>query len=334
MRRLVLFLGVVGVLFASAAAFDWWVDPFGQVWKPGVLAEARAGDCLVSQELIGDRYWSFKRDVFFHRPTRSFVVGSSRVLKLAARPGEDGFANLGYPGTAPETILRLFRSLPARPVQTVYLGVEAFWFNANYRLPNTNPSRWRVLEYLLARKTFTRAVTLSHESAQLPRRRWRHDEIGGRCVLDRFTATITWRADGSRVWGWELDPGKYPPFAGGAYSGDLAAWRNGYYADWSRLDAGRIRALAAALDLAKARGWHVVGFAPPEPAQALPVLGRLGPWRRFRESIPQLFTARGFRWVDTESGARLGCRRADFPDLFHTNARCSELLRRALTAAG
>ena len=334
MRRLVLFLAVVGVLLAAAAAFDWWGDPFGEVWKPDVLAAARRDRCLVSEELIGSRYWSFKRDVFFHRPTRTFVVGSSRVLKLTG--GGPGFSNLGYPGTAPETVRRLFRSLPARPVQTVYLGVEAFWFNRRYALPTTDLSTYKELEYLLARSTFTHAVNLSTQSAQLPWSRWRRDRLGPACVLDRFNPAIAWRLDGSRVWGWELDPQRFAKFGGGAFGGDLQAWRNGYYADWRRLDPGRVRALAQALALARGRGWRVVGFAPPEPPGALHVLGtdpRLAPlWRAYRRLMPALFGRYGFRWLDTVDGAKLGCRPADFPDRFDTDARCSARLFARLRA--
>ena len=326
MRRLVLFLALVVVLLAAGAAFDWWVDPFGEVWKPDVFAAARKHHCLVSQELVGSRYYDFKRDVFFHRPTRTFVVGSSRVLKLAARPGEDSFSNLGYPGTAPETILRLFRSLPAKPAQTVYVGVEAFWFNTRYALPATDLSWYRELEYLLSRHTFARAVSLSHQSAQLPWRRWRQVEFANRCVLTRFNFSILWRTDGSRIWGWELDPSQ-PRFSGGAFHGNLATWRNGYYADWA-WDEHRVHVLEQALDVAKRRGWHVVGFAPPEPSSALTELQRLPNWSTFETRIPQLFTARGFTWAKPVT-----CPTSWFPDLFHSDARCALRIRRALTAA-
>lgn len=330
MRRLVLFLAIPLVLLTGAAAFSWWVDPFGLVWKPAVMDDARRSGCLVSQELIGPRYWSFKHDVFANRPTREFVVGSSRVLKIASN-GDASFANLGYPGTSPNTILRLFRSLPAKPAQTVYVGVEAFWFNANYVEPETNPGRFQVLEYLLSRRTFTRAVTKTRESATLPWQRWRRSALGRRCVLDQFNPSIAWRVDGSRVWGWELDPRRFPKFGGGEFTGDLTTWRNGYYADWRRLDAGRMRDLVAALDLARERGWRVVGFAPPEPAEARRVLERdprVAPrWAMFESVVPQLFRQRGFRWVNTVA---LPCPSSEFPDLFHTDARCSNRLHAAL----
>lgn len=334
MRRLVLFLALTVVLLAAAAAFDWWVDPFGQVWKPDVLAAARKQNCLVSEELIGSRYWSFKRDVFFHRPTRDFVVGSSRVLKMS---GGSHFSNLGYPGSSPETILRLFESLPAKPTQTVLLGVEGFWFNSQYRLPTTDLSTYKELEYLLARSTFTNAVHLVDLTHDLLTHRWFRGDLGGRCVLDRFLPSLAWRTDGSRVWGWELDPARFPKFHGGAFTGDLRTWRNGYFADWTALDQSRIRALEQALALARARHWTVIGFPPPEPPHALHVLEtdpRLAPqWNAYLRLMPQLFRRYGFKWENTADGAALGCTPSDFPDLFHSDARCSRLLVRKLASA-
>lgn len=334
MRRLVVFLGITIALLTAAAAFDWWVDPFAEVWKPDVLAAARAQNCLVSGELIGSRYWSFKRDVFFHRPTREFVVGSSRVLKMAARPGESTYSNLGYPGTAPETILALFRSLPAKPVQTVQIGVEAFWFNSRYTLPETNISTYHVLEYLLARGTVKQAYDIVRARTWLLTNRYQRETIAGRCVFDRFNPAILWRTDGSRVWGWELDPKRFPKFHGGVFNGNLRTWRNGYYAGWHGLDEARVRVLEQALALARARGWRVIGFPPPEPPGALHELAtdpRVAPeWKAFLRLMPRLFARYGDRWVPTQDGATLGCRPTDYPDLFHSDARCSALLRTRL----
>jgi hypothetical protein len=334
MRRLVLFLALAAALLAGAAVFDWWVDPFGQIWKPDVMAAARTQGCLVSEELVGSRYWSFKRDLFFHRPTRKFVVGSSRVLKLTARRGELTFSNLGYPGSAPETVLRLFRSLPARPTQTVDLGVEAFWLNAHYALPATDLSTYKVLEYLLARSTFHASWVSVRQAKFLLTHRWKREALGPYCVLDKFYPALAWKLDGSRIWGFEVDPRRFPRFHGGAFTGNLAAWRNGYYDDWTQLDDTRLRILGQALALAQARGWTVIGFAPPEPPGALHALEtdpRLAPrWHEFLDVMPKLFARYGFAWVDTTNGSTLGCRPRDFPDAFHSDARCSARLRAEL----
>jgi hypothetical protein len=49
--------------------------------------------------------------------------------------------------------------------------------------------------------------------------------------------------------------------------------------------------------------------------------------------MPQLFHRYGFKWVNTVDGAKLGCTRSDFPDLFHSDARCSRLLVHELVSA-
>jgi hypothetical protein len=333
MRRLLIFISVVLALLAVEAAFNWWVDPFAEEWKPAAVAQARADGCLVSQELIGIRYDSFKLDIFRHRPTRTFVVGSSRVLKLAARPGERSFSNLGYPGAAPETILKLFRALPAEPRQTVYVGVEAFWFNRAYRVPVTNPSDVAIARYLLSRSAFELSWKLVRQAHYIGSSRWRETEVGRDCTIGRIYPSINWRLDGSRVWGWELDPTRFPPFGSAPFDGNLETWRNGYYADWHALDARRLQILGQALQLARDRGWRVVGFAPPEPPEMLHVLDadprvRLR-WQEFLTQMQRTFAGYGDRWI----GLGGSCASAEFPDAFHSDAACSERLRTRLDEA-
>lgn len=330
MRRLILFIGIVLVLLAAAAAFDWRVDPYGEVWKPGAISDARADGCLVSQELIGSRYLAFKLDVFHHRPTRTIVVGSSRVLKLRAHPGERSFSNLGYPGTAPETILHLFHLLPAKPRQTVYLGVEGFWFNPGFTVPDTDPSAYRVAEYLLSRSTFRTAFHLTKQADFVAFDRWHRSQLGPACVIDRLSPAIEWRVDGSRVWAWELDPKRFPPFRQVAFDGNLTAWRNGYYDAWNQLDTRRLHVLDTVLTLAQRRGWKVIGFSPPEPPAELHVLEtdpRIAPeWSAYLRAMPALFRSHGFRWA----GVPVACPERDFPDSFHSDAACSDRLRNRL----
>jgi hypothetical protein len=335
MRRLVLFLVVFAVVLASFAALTWWVDPFGQVWKPAALAAARNDGCLLSEELVGNEYYRFKLAVFRSRPTRTFVVGSSRVLKIAARPGETTFSNLGYPGTAPATILKLFRALPARPVQTVYLGVESFWFNRRYVVPDTDLSLYHLSEYLISRS----AVITSYQQFRLlpyvrPPHRWRRVALGTRCTLARGYPAINWELDGSRMWSFEVDPGRYPPIHGTPLTGhNLDVWRNGYYADWRSIDRSRVAELEDALALARARGWRVVGFAPPEPANIRRVLRtdpRIAPrWLEYLRLMPQLFHRYGDSWI----GLGVRCPGSEFPDEFHSDAECSARLRDRLDEA-
>ncbi len=339
MRRLVLFLGSIAVLLGAAAAFDWWVDPFGDIYKPGALTAAmqQRPNCLVSQELVGARYFSFKLDVFHRRPTRRFVVGSSRVLKIESRPGERSFANLGFPGTAPETILALFRALPAKPAQTVYVGVDPFWFNSSYTVPVYRPTAYDIARYLTSRATFQFAFRVVREGHFIFTHRWRRDEVGRACVIGRIFPSIAWKVDGSRVWSWELDPKAFAPFQQPAYSTDLATYRNGYYQNWTTFDQRRLRILEQALQLARQRGWHVVGFAPPEPPDYFRLL-RADPqlaarWHEFLQAVPAVFARQGFAWAGLWNGRADGCTAADFPDGFHTNAACSARVRARLDAA-
>jgi hypothetical protein len=333
MRRLIAFLAVTVVCLTAAAAFDWWVDPFGFVWKPGAVADARRHGCLISQELIGLRYPEFKLDVFRHRPTRTFVVGSSRVLKIATRRGDGTFSNLGYPGAAPGTVLSLFRNIPAKPRQTVYLGVEGFWLNRNYHVPVTNPSDYAISKYLVSRNAFHQAVDLVREAHYIGTERWHETRVGRACTIGRIFPSINWRLDGSRVWSWELDPKKYAAFSETPYTGDLVTWRNGYYLDWTQLDPRRLAVLRQALALAQARGWRVVGFAPPEPKRFLRLLDtdpRLSrQWHAYLRLMPRLFARYGGVWA----GFPAQCGDRHFPDGFHTDAACSELVHERLDEA-
>jgi hypothetical protein len=339
MRRLVLFIGVATVLLGAVAAFDWWVDPFGDIYKRGALTAAldQRPNCLVSQEIVGARYFPFKLDVFHRRPTTRFVVGSSRVLKIGAHPGERSFSNLGFPGSSPETILSLFRALPAKPAQTVYLGVDSFWFNNHYVVPVYRPSAYHLAQYLLSRATFQFAVRYVRQGHFILTDRWKREEVGRSCVIGRLYPSIAWKVDGSRVWSWELDPKVFPPFQAPPYSTDLTTYRNGYYDRWTAFDTRRVRVLEQALALARKRGWRVVGFAPPEPPGYFRLL-RADPrlaarWHEFLQVMPALFHRQGFTWAGLWDGRADGCSAADFPDGFHSNASCSARVRARLDAA-
>lgn len=338
MRRLALLVVVVLGLLGGVAALDWWVDPYGLVYKPAALREAIRDNCLVSEELIGDAYFPFKEDVFRVRPTTTFVVGSSRVLKIAARPGERTFSNLGMPGAAPENLLPLFRDLaPSGGRPTVYLGVEPFWFNDRFPAHATRLGVRDEASYLTGWPVAKATVTILRSAPYALLHRWRREPVGRRCVVGRASPAIAWNLDGSRTWSWELDPVRYPPFTRPPFTRDLTTLRNGYYAEWSSFSQRRVRLLDRALAVAQRHGWRVVGFTPPDPpryARFFATDPRVAPrWREFERSVPVLFRRRGFRWLDLRDARTVPCTAAEFPDAFHTDAACSRRIRARLDRA-
>jgi lysophospholipase L1-like esterase len=339
MARLVVFLGTAGVLLAVCAGLNWWVDPFGEFWKPAAVEDARASrpQCLVSHEVIGGEYLPFKLDVFRSRPTRTFVTGSSRVLKIGAWPGERTFANLGMPVISPEIVLKELRALPARPAQTMYLGVEAFWLNPNFKGFDVSPSFEQRARYILSRSAFDESVRIIRRAPYVLLHRWRKERVGSSCVIGRSRPALAWRLDGSRVWSFELDPSTYHP-AVDPFTTDLSRLRTGIYDNWTELSAERVRTLEQVLALARARGWRVVGFTPPDGARYLRFFASnhvIGPrWRAFARLMPRLFARYGYRWLDLRDARSIPCRQSDFVDGgYHTDAACSMRMRRRLDAA-
>ena len=340
MVRLLVFLGTAAVLLGANAALNWWVDPFGEFWKPAAVREAREDrpPCLVSHEVIGGEYLPFKLDVFRARPTRTFVVGSSRVLKIGSWPGERTFANLGMPVISPEIVLRELRDLPRdAPRQTMYLGVEAFWLNTNFRGFDVAPGFETRARYVFSRSAFQESVKTIQRAPYVLLHRWRKERVGDACVIGRSRPALAWRLDGSRVWSFELDPHTYHP-AIDPFTTDLHTLRTGIYADWTQLSQKRIHALEQVLAFAHARGWRVVGFTPPDGARYLRFFAAnplIGPrWRAFARLMPKLFARYGYRWLDFRDARSIPCRQSDFVDGgYHTDAACSMRMRARLDAA-
>ena len=339
MARLVVFLGTAAILLGALASLNWWVDPFGEFWKPSAVREAQSSQppCLVSHEVIGGEYLPFKLDVFRSRPTRAFVTGSSRVLKIGSWPGERTFANLGMPVMSPEIVLKELRALPADRKETMYLGVEAWWLNPNFKGFDVSPSFEQRARYLLSRSAFDESVRTIRRAPYVFLHRWRKEEVGSSCVIGRARPALAWRLDGSRVWSFELDPKTYHP-AIDPFTTDLSKLRTGNYDDWTELDRMRVRDLERVLALARSRGWRVVGFTPPDGDRYLrffasnPVIGPR--WREFARLMPRLFARYGYRWLDLRDARSIPCAQTDFVDGgYHTNAACSMKMRQRLDAA-
>lgn len=339
MARLLAFLGTAAVLLGAGAALNWWVDPFGEFWKPAAVQDARASrpPCLVSHELIGGEYLPFKLDVFRSRPTHTFVTGSSRVLKIGSWPGERTFANLGMPVISPEIVLRELQALPRAGPQTMYLGVESFWLNPAFKGFDVSAGFEQRARYVLSRSAFEESVRILRRAPYVFLHRWHKNQVGSACVIGRARPALAWKLDGSRVWSFELDPRTYHP-AVDPFTTDLSKLRTGIYADWTQLSTERLQALEQVLALARSRGWRVVGFTPPDGARYLrffasnPVIGPR--WRAFRRLMPTLFHRYGYQWLDFHDARSIPCRQSDFVDGgYHTNAACSMRMRKRLDAA-
>ncbi len=339
MSRLLVRLATIGALLAFAAAFNAWIDPFGSFYKPAALRDALQTDppCLVSQELVGATYFAFKEDVFRSRPTRTFVVGSSRVLKIAPHPGERSFANLGFPGIAPEMLPPLFRDLArGSAAQTAYVGVEFFWFNPSFPVFDYRPGWASLARTILGRSTLRSSIEIVRSAPYVLVHRWRREPLGSLCVIGRASPSISWNVDGSRRYSFELGGAYHPPAQ--VFSSDLKTLRAGYYADWHGFDTERVRLLDEALGVAERAGWRVVGFAPPDPARYVRLFSTApetaAHWRRWSALMPELFRRHGFAWLDLRAVGSVPCAENAYVDGgYHTTSACSARIRADLDRA-
>lgn len=351
MRRLALLLLIPIVLVTATGLANWQVDPFGWFYERGPLAAATAAPgaggegCLVGDDAIGGvSYLDFKEDVLRSRPaTTTVVVGSSRVLKIGPRPGETTFSNLGLPGLGPKSLGTLFRDVAriaaGRPL-TVYLDVEFMWLNPSWRhAVEFRPSLLHRIGYVLGRSALVASWHLARRPAGLGAalRGWERESFGGRCVLGRGSPGIAWRSDGVRMYAFELDPQAAPPTSS-RFSGSFADLRAGQYAGYTHLDEQAFGRLARVLDSAKAHGWRVVGFAPPDSSAYVKLFSTrpetAASWRAFFERVPALFRKRGLGWLDLRDIVSVPCGQREFvDDGWHVTAACAARIRERLDAA-
>lgn len=347
MRLLLIFLGTIAAVLATLMLLTWWIDPLGQFYDGGPLRAATPGPrpCLISEDLVGSGSWlPFKEDVYRSRQPRTIVVGSSRVLKMGSGEDERDFANLGIPGTGIETLEPLFRRLHAerRGPLTVYIGIELFWFNPSWSSQVAFGSDLLSdVRYLLARQNVSKSLSfVVHEPGSLWRR-WQREWIRRWCVLERGSrlqqgTQHAWQADGSFVYRSEV-VGKPAPRIFVANPLDVYA-RYGFYHDWDEFDPARLRRLDAALRVARAYGWRVVGFSPPSTNRYAGLLAstpstapRL---RQFAALVPPVFSRHGFAFLDLHRAADVPCAETDFyNDLWHAKQPCMETVRRRLDEA-
>lgn len=346
MRYVVLFASVAAT-FVALLALDWWVDPLADHYRGDVVAQALAHDppCAVSTAVLGDRTWpAFKLDLFRRRNATTLVVGSSRIWKIGARPGEQGFANVGLPGMSVTSVPILFRRLHELAPDkrfVIYLGLEPFWFTIPDR--SSNFARASITDRLrLLGSGETLRATLRRVSND-PRELWSPlsrkqptlEESPAGCILDeggaaRRGAANAWTMDGRFVYSYEI--AGTPPGHKDFLAGDLSRMRG------STLDRSSLQEIEQALAFARAQGWLVVGFTPPFSRRTIAGLERdpgaaelLGVYRR---DIPDLFTNRGYPYLDLLDARSVPCADDEFlrNDGAHANSVCAAKIRGKLDA--
>jgi hypothetical protein len=335
LRLLLVFFATVVLGLVGIMALNWWVDPFGQFWKPGAVTEALdSPGCLISGDLFRGAPLRLKLHLARDRPTRTIVLGTSRVLSIDPWPGERTFTNLGILDAHASDALWLVRRLPARPRLTVYLGVEEFWFNPSSGHHDFAPGFRDDLDYVLSWSALQQTINVLKKEPDALIDRWTRATVGGHCVVGHgLAADDAWRPDGTIVWPSQLSKDGEPFQVLSAQ--DL---ETGFFGGYSSFAPGPLRDLTELLALAKQRRWTVVGFSPPYPASYVdaflrdPQLGQR--WRRFGQVIPALFRRYGYPWLNLRDASSVPCDDGDYLDGgFHFDAQCSRRIRVKLDAA-
>jgi hypothetical protein len=334
-RLLGLFLASAAGAVALIAAINWWVDPFGEFAKPAaVRALERRPGCLISRELDGNAQLPFKLALFRSRPTRTIALGTSRVATIPARPGETSFSNLAILDAHPSDLLWLARRLPATRRLTVYVGVEAYWFNPHSGHHDFDPGVPNEAGYLISWSTFTESLHLLRGDPAALTHRWSYADVNGHCVIGHgLTGDHAWRADGTFVWRDQLDN---PPQPVPAVT--VKALEGTFFANYTALAQKPMHDLERLLALARARDWKVVGFATPYPEAfvraflANPQIAAR--WREFGQVIPALFRRYDDPFLDLRNAARIPCTQSEFVDRgFHVDRACAVRIRGRLDLA-
>jgi hypothetical protein len=334
-RLLVLFLATTIVALAAVGALDWWVDPFGEFWKPGAVqaAEQARPQCLVSRDLFRNTPLRFKLGLAESRRSRTIVLGTSRVTTIPARSGESTFSNLGVLAGHLEDARWLLDHLPAKPPLTVYLGVEVYWFNPNEGRHDFDPDLYDRARYLLSWTTLSATVKLLRREPGALVHRWEVGGNGSRCVVGHGEPADAWNPDGTFVWRFELDPSTpHVPVV------SVDELESSFFAGYSGFSSRELTALGDFLADARRRGWRVVGFATPFPTayvrafEAAPGIGEA--WKEFGRELPRVFRRYGYPWLDLRDVRSIPCAQSDFVDGgFHANARCARRIRARLDKA-
>jgi hypothetical protein len=267
-RGLLLLAGIVVVICAGIATINRVVDPADEFYSGAPLTAALDSNCLLADDVVGARsYPEFKQDLFGRQHPTTVVLGSN----IAARPRERPFVHMGFPGFGPGPLLGALRFLataaPKGNGLTLYVATDASWFNANVRLDAFHDSFDSKLGYLLSPWTLKSSLDVMRHSRTLAFKGWQRERVGGSCVVDRGSPYPSWRANGTFVGA--------PPEPRGSSAGSGFAW-------------SRLSSLDAALGIAQAQEWRVIGFSGPRE--------RSPQWDTYVRELSALFEKHGYPW--------------------------------------
>jgi hypothetical protein len=263
MRRALLLAGTVVAVGAAVAIVNRIVDPKDAFYSGAPLTAALESDCLLANDVIHPRsYPEFKRDLFRRRHTTTVAVDSNGATRRGV--------NMGFPGFGPvpllDTMRILARTTPKGSRLTVYVVTDLSWFNSQVRLDAFHKSFASRLGYLLSPWTLKSSLDLMRRSRTLAFKGWQKEPAGGSCVVDRGSPSPAWRANGTLADA--LPEAGSPPWRGFA---------------WKRLSS-----VDAALGIAQAQNWLVVGLSE---------LRELSPqWDTYKRELSALFARHGYRW--------------------------------------
>ena len=260
MRRALLLAGIVVAVGAAVATINGIVDPKDEFYSGAPLTAALDSRCLLADDVVRSRsYPEFKRDLFRRRQRTTVIFDSS----ASARRG----VNLGFPGFESESLLDamrfLARATPAGKRLNVYVVTSVSWFDPHIHRDTFHKSFASKAGYLLSPWTLGSSLDLMRRSRRLAFTGWEKERVGRSCVVDRGSPSPAWRADGTLA--------EAPTPVASSAPASFA---------WNRLSS-----LDAALAVAEARGWRVVGLSSLTPR-----------WDTYERELRALFAKHGYRW--------------------------------------
>ena len=262
MRRALFLAGIVVAVGAAVAIVNRIVDPKDAFYSGAPLTAALESNCLLADDVVhAGSYPEFKRDLFRRRHVATVAFDSKGLTRRGV--------NMGFPGFGPvpllDTMRFLARAAPKGNRLTVYVVTDLSWFNSQVRLGAFHKSFASRLGYLLSPWTLKSSLDLMRRSRTLAFKGWQRERAGGSCVVDRGSPYPAWRANGTLA---------------GESAGGSSPWRGFAFKRLSSVDA--------ALGIAQAQNWLVLGFSGPR---------ELSPqWDTYKRELTALFARHGYRW--------------------------------------